>query len=226
MVSTTNWPPPADLHGRVTNKRRTVTLVLWGAGGHGAVVRDTALATRGFSTITFVDDSGGPGSHMYGSSEGLSSLDPASHVLLVSIGDNRSRARCFEIAGRLLPLATVIHPSAIVSPSAQIGEGSVIMPRAVINAGAVIGRNSIVNTGAVVEHHCRIGDHTHVGPGSVLCGAARLGDFVLFGAGAVACPGAVIGYGAVVGAGAVVPKSADAHCISAGVPARVIRRAL
>lgn len=222
MVSTGNWP--AGRQGTVTNRRKAVTLVLWGAGGHGAVVRDAALATSDFSTVSFMDD--GPGSHLRGGSEGLASLDPASHILLVSIGDNRSRARCFEIAARLLPLATVIHPSAIVSPSAHIGEGSVIMPRAVINAGAMIGRNSIVNTGAVVEHHCRIGDHTHVGPGAVLCGAARLGDFVLFGAGAVACPGAVIGYGAVVGAGAVVPKSADAHCISAGVPARVIRRAL
>ena len=224
MVSTVNRPP--DLQGRIKTRSKTVTLILWGAGGHGAVVRDAALASCEFLKISFIDDSAEPGSHSCGSSEGLASLDPADHAILVSIGDNRSRARCFETAGKLLPPATVVHPSAIVSPSARIGEGSVIMPRAVINAGAVIGRNCIVNTGAVVEHHCHIGDHAHVGPGSVLCGAARLGDFVLFGAGAVACPGAVIGYGAVVGAGAVVPKSADAWCVSAGVPARVIRRAL
>jgi hypothetical protein len=148
MVSATNRP--ADLQNRIKTRSKTVTLVLWGAGGHGQVVRDAALASCEFLKISFTDDSVELVSHLYGSSDGLAALDPATHAICVSIGDNRARARCFEIAGKLLPLATVVHPSAIVSPSARIGEGSVIMPRAVINAGAVIGRNCIVNTGAVV----------------------------------------------------------------------------
>ena len=210
-----------------------MALVLWGAGGHGAVIRDAALSSGNYTDVLFVDDAAADlppserhGAPVIGTPDILGSLDPSACTILVSVGDNRSRARCFEVARHSLSCATVIHPSAIFSSSARIGEGSVVLAGAIVNAGAVIGRNVIINSGAIVEHHSILGDHVHVGPGAVLCGASRLDDFVLFGAGAVACPGAHIGYAAVVGAGAVVPKNAAAHCISAGVPARVISRAI
>ena len=57
-----------------------------------------------------------------------------------------------------------IHPSAIIDPTAQIGESAVIAPYVVIEARAEIGRR------------CRIG------PGSLIGAASRLGDDVRIGA--------------------------------------------
>ena len=68
--------------------------------------------------------------------------------VIVSIGVNSVRKK---IVGRLSgPFGVAIHPSAVVSPSAKIGEGTVIMAGAVVNADAVIGRHCIINTGASV----------------------------------------------------------------------------
>lgn len=65
--------------------------------------------------------------------------------------------------------AAIIHPSAIVSKSAEIGGGAQIMAGAIIQAGAKIGKHAIINTGAQVDHGCVIGDFAHICPGAVLC---------------------------------------------------------
>jgi sugar O-acyltransferase (sialic acid O-acetyltransferase NeuD family) len=207
-------------------------LLLWGAGGHAKVVLDIARAMEIFTDIRFLDDAAEKrpwfrGCPILGGVEWLHSLDTAicsePMNFLISIGDNRIRARRYAAAAAAgLPAATLLHPSAIVSPSAMIGEGTVIMPRAIVNADARIGRNCILNTGAIVEHDCVIGDHVHISPGAVLGGGVRVGDFTLVGTGAHALPRAVIEEGAVVGAGAVVLHRVPACCTAVGVPARLI----
>ena len=202
-------------------------LLLWGAGGHAKVVLDIASAMRAFTDICFVDDDPEKQGQSF---RGLpiisgSRLSGWSGSFLIAIGDNRIRAARYRAAsGAGLCAATLVHPSAIVSPSAAIGEGTVVMPGAVINADARVGRNSIVNTGAIVEHDCVVGDHAHIAPRVALGGAVKVGDFALIGSGAVALPGAVIGENAIVGAGAVVLEGAPASATVAGVPARVVRR--
>lgn len=49
-------------------------------------------------------------------------------------------------------------------------------------------------------------------------------DDVRIGAAATVTPGVRIGAGAVVAAGAVVTRDVPAHCLAAGLPARVLRR--
>jgi sugar O-acyltransferase (sialic acid O-acetyltransferase NeuD family) len=195
-------------------------LILWGAGGHAAVVIDIAVAMGCFDPIALVDDGQPDCSSLHAPLLGSSRV-----LFLVSIGDNQIRARCFEegvCAGRLP--ATLIHPSAIVSPLAVIGSGTVVMARAVINARAVIGQNCIVNTGAVVEHDCLVADHVHIGPGALLGGGVKIQPYVSMGLGAIALPKAVIGDSAIIGAGCVVLDAIPASVTAAGVPARIVSR--
>jgi sugar O-acyltransferase (sialic acid O-acetyltransferase NeuD family) len=203
-------------------------LLLWGAGGHGKVVLDVARAMGGFGTTTFLDDvCKGSGREFCGcqvleAGRYLELLkDKGSSQFLVSIGKNETRAACFQRAldHGLLPV-TLVHPSAVISESARLEEGTVVMARVVINAQAQIGKNCIVNTAAVVEHDCRIGDHVHLSPGVVLGGNVTVHSFAHLGIGAIALPGSEIGKGAVVGAGAVVLHSVPAGVTVVGVPAR------
>ncbi len=145
-------------------------------------------------------------------------------VGLGGVGDNGPRKRLFELGLRhgLIPI-TVVHPTAIWSPSAQVGSGTVLLPGTIVNAGARLGANVIINTGAIVEHDCAVDDHVHVATGARLCGGVRVGAHTHIGAGALVCQGLSIGQGAIVGAGSVVVKDVPPRVVVAGVPARALR---
>lgn len=208
-------------------------LVLWGAGGHGKVVLDIAKAMGGFKSIFFIDDACEPSARefcdclVFGASQCLQSLkDKGSSQYLVSIGKNGIRAACFQRAFEhgLQPVK-LVHPSAVISESARLENGTVVMPRVVINAGARIGKNCILNTASVVEHDCRVGDHVHLSPGVLLGGGVTVHSFAHVGIGAIVLPGAEIGEGAVVGAGSVVLVSVPPGITVVGNPARALVKA-
>ena len=205
------------------------SLLIWGAGGHGRVLLDIAYGTSGIDSIAFLDDDPAKAGNIFcrcpvlGGSQRLQ--DYAGSRIIIAVGDNHTRARCFEHALRsgLIALA-LCHPTAIIAPSATVGPGTVVMPGAIINAGAIIGENCIINTGAIVEHDCRISAHVHISPRVALGGGVNVGTLAHVGLGAVVLPGATLGEGSVVGAGAVVLREAAPHRTVVGVPAKLLSR--
>ena len=142
-----------------------------------------------------------------------------------STGDTSLRQRLFLYAlARGLEPINVIHPRAVVSPSAEIGRGACILAAAVLNADAHLGENVIVNTGAVIEHDCVIGAHVHVATGACLAGGVSVGEGSHVGIGASVRQAIRIGRNAIVGAGAVVLDDVPDRVTVAGVPARIIRK--
>lgn len=200
-------------------------LLIVGAGGHGKVVADAALAS-GWSQIAFLDDR----MDALGSPLGLPVLGPVSELesyvgrgraAVIAIGDahrrvqllQRCRAGGFEIV-------SIIHPAAQVSRFATLAAGCVVFAQAAINADARLGEGCIVNTGATVDHDCELGCGVHICPGTHLAGNVRVGDFTWVGIGAVVRQDIVIGRDATIGAGAVVVKDVTDGAVAAGVPAR------
>lgn len=146
-------------------------------------------------------------------------------VGLGSSGDASGRARLFEVGVSLgMAPVTVVHPSAVCSPGAKLGDGCQLLAGAIVNTGAVLGRNVIVNTGAIIEHDCALGDHAHVATGARLASTVRVGNLAHVGAGATVRQLVSIGTRAVVGAGAAVVKDVAADTVVVGVPARLLRR--
>ncbi len=191
-------------------------MYLFGAGGHAKVIKEI-LEAQGSRVEAFVDDNPELMEHkglpVFHSADGLSPM-------IVAVGLNPDRK---AIVSRLdCDFGVAVHPSAIVSPSATIGEGTVIMPGAIVNADAVIGRHCIVNTGASVGHDCHLEDFCHVAPHATLCGTVHLGEGVLIGAGAVVIQNLSVGAWAVVGAGTVVIENVEGQEMVAGVPATSI----
>jgi sugar O-acyltransferase (sialic acid O-acetyltransferase NeuD family) len=210
--------------------------LVWGGGGHGRVVADLVRAAGG-AVAGFVDansalvgqqvEAGGGCvvleeaalNAMLVAGEGIASV--ADHVAL-AIGDNEQRLlRSRALAGFAAP--PLRHPSAVVSPSARLGPGTVVMAAVVINAGASVGEAVIANTACVIEHDCRVGDGAHISPGAVLAGGVAVGEGAWIGAGATVIQGVSIGEGAIVGAGAVVIRDVPPRAVVAGVPAAAIR---
>ncbi|HEY1132311.1 MAG TPA: UDP-3-O-(3-hydroxymyristoyl)glucosamine N-acyltransferase [Roseateles sp.] len=68
-----------------------------------------------------------------------------------------------------------VHPSAIVSPDARLGQGVAIGPLAVVEAGAVIGDHARIGAHSIVERGAAVGEHTRLAPRVVLGHGCRIG---------------------------------------------------
>lgn len=120
--------------------------------------------------------------------------------------------------------ATVIHPTASISPTAQIGEGTVIQRDVNVSADTRVGAFCKLNTRCNVMHDNLLGDYSTVAPNAVLLGCVTLGENCYVGANSTVLPTCTIGEGATVGAGAVVTKNVDPSVTVVGVPARVLQK--
>jgi sugar O-acyltransferase (sialic acid O-acetyltransferase NeuD family) len=204
-------------------------LILFGAGGHAAVVADAAVA-MGFVLVGVVDAMRpiADGRPPFGGVPWLGSPedpDPSLHELLgrgarvhAAIGDAGLRRRW--LGNHFAHAASVIHPTAVVSPSATIGDGVFIGPRAVVNARAVIGAGTIINTAAILEHDARTGEYCHLAPGAIVLGNAGVGDQVLVGSNATILPAITVGHRVTIGAGSVVTSDLPDDVRAFGNPAR------
>jgi sugar O-acyltransferase (sialic acid O-acetyltransferase NeuD family) len=210
----------------VTVTRR---LIVYGAGGHGKVVADIGRS-MGFAIAAFVDD-GAPkiGTTFFGapvlSWERLirDREKWADAVMGLGIGDNTVREHCFwRICAAGVPVVTLVHPTAVLAPSARLGVGTVVMACAVVNPDAVVGDGAILNTGSIVEHDNRLARFVHLSPNVALGGNVCIGDRTHLGLGAVVLPGVRVGADVRVGAGAVVHRPVVDGLTIVGVPARPI----
>jgi len=205
-------------------------LLIAGAGGHGRVVADAALATGKYSSLAFLDDRK---SNLV-TSEGWAILGPLADLANFSSGFEAfapgigNAALRLELLRRARTLGfhctSIIHPGAQVSKYSSIAEGSVVFAGGCINVGARIGAACIVNTGATVDHDCVLAEGVHICPGAHLAGNVEIGPRTWFGIGAVAREGIRIGADVTVGAGAVVVQDVPDKATVAGNPARELMR--
>lgn len=145
--------------------------------------------------------------------------------VIVATGDNRLRQIRLQILEEYgIPIATIIHPSAIISPTAQVNHGSTILANAVIHTLARIGTGCIINTGAIVEHDCVIKDFVNMSPNCAMAGHCSVESRAFLGIGSTLSPAVTIGEDAVIGAGAVVLTDIPAHATAVGVPAKIIKQ--
>ena len=78
-----------------------------------------------------------------------------------------------------------VHPSAVVAPSAQLGERVSIQPLAVIEPGAKIADDTIIGAGSYVGHESVIGSGCHIYPNVTIRERSRIGSRVIVHSGAV-----------------------------------------
>lgn len=74
---------------------------------------------------------------------------------------------------------TGIHPSAVIDPTAVIGEGAQIAPHVVVAGGTVIGARCRLEPGVSIGHDCKIGDDVALGPKVVVYDRCVLGSRVI-----------------------------------------------
>ena len=196
-------------------------MILYGASGHAKVIM-SSLEASGHSVQLFFDDDPSKTSFRGVEVRSPYEADLLSEVpLIISVGDNTIRQR---LAGSIRhPFGRAKHPSVLLDPSVQVGEGTVLLQGSVVQADTQLGRHVIINTCASVDHDCRVADFVHIAPGARVCGGVRIGMGTLVGAGSVVAPNVIIGDYCLIAAGSIITRSIPSGAIVRGNPGRVLK---
>lgn len=145
--------------------------------------------------------------------------------LLLAIGVPYVRRQVAEsLLARGAEFVTLVHPTAIVSPSARIGEGSILCPYSIVSDSAHLGRFVAMNYHTSLGHDASAGDFAVLSPYATLGGHAHIEDDVFLGLHASIGPGKTVGARSKVSANSCVLSSTPADSLVYGVPGRVAPR--
>ena len=146
------------------------------------------------------------------------------HAVVCGLGTTKRGEFTSRAAELGADFARVIHPTAVVSTTAEVAPGAVISAGVVVASRTRVGPHVLLNRGALVGHHVEIQDHCSIQPGSRIGGSCRIESRVWVGIGATVIDHRTLGTGSVVGAGAVVVDDVEAGTVVMGVPARPVRK--
>jgi acetyltransferase EpsM len=127
-------------------------IVIIGHGGHSKVITDIILSDGGFEIIGYLDDKYkavkienvfyGPVCYANLLAKYFGEIK-----FVIAIGNNLVRKKIVdELNFPDQSYISLVHHSAIISPTSQLGIGTVVMPNAVINADSQIGNHCIINS--------------------------------------------------------------------------------
>ncbi|RXK17234.1 acetyltransferase [Macrococcus sp. DPC7161] len=204
----------------------STSVVLLGNGGHAKVIKDMIDRSNDLILAGILDDNISEYTEVdhvfYDKMSNLSQY--LKHKFVIAIGNNKVRLMLIDkYQLNESHFVSVIDSSAIISPSAHIGIGTVVMPRAVINANAEIGNHVIINSGSIIEHDNIIEDFVHISPGAVLSGTVTIKTLTHIGSNTTIIPNIVVGASSVIGAGSVVIRDISDEVVAVGNPAKVIK---
>lgn len=143
-------------------------LLILGAGGLGRMVGEVADLTGLYSEIVFLDDAARDDG-VIGKCMDYTALLARYPVAVAAFGDNRLRLHWTHRllrAGFRVPV--IAHPTAIISPSAQLGAGCLVLHAAIVNTHAQLGDACLVNSAGIVDHDCTLEDGVHVNLNSTI----------------------------------------------------------
>ena len=193
-------------------------MYLYGASGHGKVIVEIAEEI-GYNIEGFLDNNSDLKSIFDYS---VTDQIPNDGEVFLSMGNNATRKK-IALAHPQFAYPKLIHPTAIVSKRAEIGEGTVIMAGVTINSEVKIGKQCIINTSATLDHECKIGDYAHISPNVGLAGNVSVGEGAHVGIGASVIQGIRIGKWSTIGAGAVIIRDVPDYAVVVGNPGKIIK---
>jgi len=184
-----------------------VKLLIYGSKDFGRLVRELVRAC-GHEALGFVDDVSPDGEGVVGDYAAARRRHPPGDGvgMAIAIGYKHLQARhqvWTRVRGDGYATPALVHPTAIVAPGAQIGEGAILMAGANVDAFAEIGALCVLWPGAIVSHDSRIGANCFLSPGAIVCGFVATGAHCFLGAGSVVVDHREVPDRAFVKAGAV-----------------------
>lgn len=194
------------------------SIIIIGTGGHSAEIDDYIFLSKmkdpsfAWEIIGYLDDN--PAGY---------ELYRFSAPFLGTILDHKVRTDCTYIMGianlkyrrpiieRFIKegasFSTFIHPSASISPSANIGKGVVLAMNVNVGPNVVIGDYTLINSRCSLGHDTKLGKFNFISPNVCFSGFTSIGDENLFGINSATIPGIQVGNKNKVMAGMVLDKN-------------------
>lgn len=150
-------------------------LLIVGAGSFPPEVEELARL-NGYDTFAYVDDD--PEARcrpVIGSLAFLPAFKKDFPDAIAAFGNNSNRllqTKALMDAGYHIP--TLIHPTAYVSPDAEIAHGCIIRAHCVVSRYVKLGMATILNVGALIDHDVEIGEGSHILMGAVVRNMVKL----------------------------------------------------
>ncbi len=208
-------------------------LIIFGASGHAKSVIDTIHAESRYRVVGLIDSFQQLsceflGYKVLGGEEDIANIVETTGCgsFFVAVGDNyQRRAITQRLQKRLqtIRFVTIVHPSAVISPTSKLGAGVIVKPGAIISADVTVADGCVVNTRASIDHDCTLEMFSSVAPGATLGGNVTLGECSSVGLGANVSHRVSIGADSVIGTGAAVVDAIPKSVVAYGVPCRPVR---
>ena len=206
-------------------------LAIYGTGGSGRELYEIIMITREWDEkweeFVFIDDTKPDGEFLSCRMVTFASfcqLCPTEGIeVAIAVGEPAARKTIYErVTGAGYELATIIHPTCALSPSAVFGRGVIVKDSVSISAGAVIKDNAYINGISMIGHDVEIGEHCQISSHAVIAGNTKVGPGVYIGISACVRDHIEIGENAIISMGAVVMKNVRPNRVVMGNPAREI----
>ncbi len=142
---------------------------------------------------------------------------------ICSIANPTDKMRiCTALRDKGAQFMNLIHPSAFVSPDAELGVGLIAFPNAFISTQTTIGDFVTLNVAATIGHDAVLAQGCTLSAHCDITGFVTLERGVFMGTHAAVLPGKTVGEFAKIGAGSVVMRDVLAKHTVFGVPAKTI----
>jgi sugar O-acyltransferase (sialic acid O-acetyltransferase NeuD family) len=205
-------------------------LGIYGSGGLGRELYEIAIRRNAvscsWSEIVFIDDFSEEGSFLDTKRIHFDTLlkSKACHECVIAVGEPLAREKLFlRLRSNDIKLTCLIDPTAIVSPNAKIGAGSIICEYSTIHAGVELGHNTLIQPSCVIGHDIKVGDHTVLSSFCAPGGGSTFGNRVYVGMQSSIIERVAIGNDAIIGMGAAVFQDVPAGVTVVGNPSRITR---
>jgi acetyltransferase EpsM len=148
-------------------------------------------------------------------------------VVFIAIGSPPARRKVAERIKSQYSLAlfpNLVHPTAIISYKAELGNGNLFMPYSIVCPGAKIGSFNILNIYASLGHDAELQSYCTLSPYATLNGSSYCADEVFIGSHATVAPGVRIERLATLSANSLATKPIPEGSLAFGVPAKALKK--
>lgn len=205
-------------------------LGIYGAGGLGKGISD--IVTKHlpqWERVVFVDDVT-PDKTVHGLDvlpyDEFKRAYPAGEAsLVVAQGEPvDKRALMDKVTADGYELATIVHPSAEISPDVELGAGTVIFTGCYVSAETTIGPCCCLMPNAGIGHNVTMGSCCQISMNTTVGGYASIGNGCYVGLSSSIRDRIEIGDNCIVGQGSAVLQTVPATAVVMGNPAGVISK--
>lgn len=203
-------------------------IVIAGAGGFGREllqwIKDTNEKTPTWEILGFIDDNLNALDGVETDAKVVGTIKDyvgkEDEEVALAFGSPELKRKIVSILkAKGATFATIIHPTALLSPFAHYGEGFIMFPYSKLSCNSTVG-DFVTLLSTPIGHDNVIGDYTVISGGCNIVRNVKIGQDVFLAAGVCIAQDVVIGDGAYLGLGSVILKDVKPGAKMFGNPAR------